>query len=260
MKIRRRNAIKVLLFWVIALPVTGVILKLIFKKPGRNKERILPEMKTLKINKIHFEDSLTIELAEKIFEQVTEFQLLETINWPEYPYKPDVKFKIAYCQNQILLKYYVTEESIRAIASNMNDDVYKDSCVEFFISTKSNDSYYNFEFNCIGIPSASYGSGRHNRELIDPELLQLIQVRSSLGNDTFEEKTGGHNWELMLMIPTDCMVKDENIELEGLTAKANFYKCGDDTIIPHFVSWNPIGTEQPDFHQPSYFGQLIFNK
>jgi hypothetical protein len=28
--------------------------------------------------------------------------------------------------------------------------------------------------------------------------------------------------------------------------------------MPHYVTWNPIKTEKPDFHQPSYFGLLKF--
>jgi hypothetical protein len=259
MKILRRSVLKYLLFLIIALPLTGLLLRLIQKAHDQNKVQRLPEMKKLIVSKIQYENSLNIEIAEKMLEQEAELQLIETINWIDYPYKPDVKFRIAYCQNQILLKYYVTEESIRAKASEVNDDVYKDSCVEFFISTKSNSSYYNFEFSCIGIPNASYGIDRHNRELIDSEILKLIQVRSSLGNQPFEEKTGGHSWELMLVIPADCLVEDKDINLEGLIAKANFYKCGDETVIPHFVSWNPISTEQPDFHKPACFGEISFD-
>ncbi len=215
-------------------------------------------MNNLQIKEIKSDSVPDLELAEKLLESQAEFQILETINWIEYPYKPEVKFKIAYFQDKIFLKYHVTEESIKAKASNINDDVYKDSCVEFFISTKSDGSYYNFEFSCIGIPKASYGYGRHERKDIDPDILKLIQVRSSLGDQAFEEKTGGHSWELMLLIPVECLVNDEDLQLDGLLARANFYKCGDETVKPHFVSWNPIGTENPDFHQPEYFGELSF--
>ena len=40
--------------------------------------------------------------------------------------------------------------------------------------------------------------------------------------------------------------------------KANFYKCGDELQTPHFLSWNPIQIEQPDFHRPDFFGTLEF--
>jgi hypothetical protein len=48
------------------------------------------------------------------------------------------------------------------------------------------------------------------------------------------------------------------IKLEaGATLRANFYKCGDELQVPHFLSWNPIGVETPDFHRPEFFGKLV---
>ena len=35
-------------------------------------------------------------------------------------------------------------------------------------------------------------------------------------------------------------------------------KCGDDTAVPHFLSWNPIGAPRPNFHTPEYFGEIHF--
>ncbi|HPH75320.1 MAG TPA: carbohydrate-binding family 9-like protein, partial [Bacteroidales bacterium] len=26
----------------------------------------------------------------------------------------------------------------------------------------------------------------------------------------------------------------------------------------HFVTWNPVGTEKPDYHRPEFFGILKF--
>ena len=42
------------------------------------------------------------------------------------------------------------------------------------------------------------------------------------------------------------------------TSRANFYKYGDILTIPHYVTWNQVGTEKPDYHQPEYFGLLKF--
>jgi hypothetical protein len=44
--------------------------------------------------------------------------------------------------------------------------------------------------------------------------------------------------------------------LSGKKIKANFYKCGDKTEEPHYLSWSPIDTPEPDFHVPSFFGLL----
>ena len=257
MKTQRRSFIKNTLAGGISMSLAGIFSGFILDGNSKTVSN-QKNMKKLIIKEIHFEGVVDLDRAEENLERFTEYQFIETINWPGYPYKPEVKFKIAYCQDQILLKYYVNEESIRAKETRVNGDVYKDSCVEFFISTNGNETYYNFEFNCIGIPHVGYGPARANRVLTDPEILKFIKVRSSLGNQPFDEKTGGHQWEMMIIIPKDCLVYDKDIVLKGLKASANFYKCGDETLKPHFVTWNPVGTEKPDYHQPSYFGELSF--
>lgn len=255
---KRRIFIKNTIAGIASVSFVGIFPGLFLQGCNRRTNSKQKIMKKLIVKEIQHKGALDLELAEQLLERFAEFQFIETINWPEYPYKPEVKFKIAYCQDQILLKYYVNEESILAKETRINGDVYKDSCVEFFISTNENETYYNFEFNCIGIPHVGYGPGRANRAPVDPEVLKLIEVRSSLGNQPFEEKTGGHHWDMMMIIPKECLTHDKDIVLKGLKGNANFYKCGDETSQPHFVTWNPIGTETPDYHQSAYFGELSF--
>ena len=45
---------------------------------------------------------------------------------------------------------------------------------------------------------------------------------------------------------------------DGLQARGNFYKCGDGLPVPHFVSWAPIDTPNPDFHRPEFFDTICF--
>ncbi|MBT5542155.1 MAG: hypothetical protein HOK34_04920, partial [Gammaproteobacteria bacterium] len=30
------------------------------------------------------------------------------------------------------------------------------------------------------------------------------------------------------------------------------------TQKPHYLTWNPVETSNPDFHRPEFFGKLIF--
>ena len=258
MKIKRRSFIKNTIAGAVSLSFAGIFPGLILKGCSLKTDIKKTNMKKLIIKEILHEGVMEIDLAEQLLESNADFQLIETINWTEFPYKPEVKFKMAYCNNNILLKYYVSEENIMAKETRVNGSVYKDSCVELFFSTNKKSTYYNFEFNCVGVPHVAYGKERANRTLIDPEILKLIKVRSSLGNQPFEEKTGGHQWEMMIVIPKECLTYDKDIVLKGLKANANFYKCGDDTSKPHYVTWNPIGTENPDYHQSAYFGELSF--
>lgn len=216
-------------------------------------------MKKLVVRKIDFRGVINLEIAEKLLEKNTESQSIASINWPSFNYNPEVRFRIAYFEDQIWLKFYVTEDSIRAKEINVNGAVCKDSCVEFFISTNKGGSYYNFEFNCIGVYHVGYNS-KDERLLIDTVVLKNIKVKTTLGTQSFEEKIGGCHWELMAIIPIVCFTYDNGLDLKGLNATANFYKCGDETSTPHYVSWNPVGTMVPDYHQPNFFGELLFEK
>ena len=188
-----------------------------------------------------------------------DFSEIASVNWPnEFPYKPDVKFRIAYSDAGILLHYRVTEQSIRARFANDNDSVWTDCCVEFFSQPEDDGYYYNLECNCIGTVLCATGNTRNERTRATEDVLKSISRWSSLGRDTFEEIEGEKTWELALIVPTSVYFKHNITSLAGKTFKANFYKCGDALKVPHFVSWNPINIEKPDFHRPDFFGEIHF--
>jgi hypothetical protein len=72
------------------------------------------------------------------------------------------------------------------------------------------------------------------------------------------EKNGNQvsDWSLYLEIPKHLLRFDAKESLSQKIFKANFYKCGDLTDEPHFLSWNPISAPKPNFHVPQFFGQL----
>jgi hypothetical protein len=214
-------------------------------------------MKELFIKNIKPPKTVTLKEAGHILETQTVTNQIDNINWAEYNYRPIVNFRIGHTGTEIWLKYYVNEKYILAQETRTNGDVYKDSCVEFFISFDGK-NYYNTEFNCIGTIHIGYGDGRHNRIPVPPEIAEKIMVESSLGNKPFEEKTGNFEWEMMIRIPVECFTFNQIKSLGGLKATANFYKCGDETSEPHYVTWNPVKTENPDYHRPEFFGKLQF--
>ena len=215
--------------------------------------------KVLKIKEISHLGAVDLEKVSELLEAQAELHSIDLLNWDTFQYAPEVKFRIAYSNNEIWLKYYVREKYILAEVAETNGGVASDSCVEFFFDPKADGNYYNFEFNCIGTVHLAYGPGRHDRTFIDKnDIESQIKVVSSLGTEPFTEKTGGHSWEMTIIIPAKILTYDESIHLKGLEAKANFYKCGDRTSERHYLSWNPVGTERPDFHRPEYFGKVFF--
>lgn len=214
-------------------------------------------MKNLQVIKIETGEKISLKNVSLLLDNLTDSNKIECINWKEFPEKPKVEFRIGHTGNLLLLKFSVTENAVRAMETDINGAVYQDSCVEFFMSVDGF-SYYNFEFNCIGTPHVAWGESRINRQHVPVGTVREIQVRSSLGDQPFDTRTGPVKWELCAIIPATCFARDPGLLFGGLSGNANFYKCGDKLPEPHFVTWNPVGTPQPDFHRPEFFGKIDF--
>lgn len=186
-----------------------------------------------------------------------ESNIIDELNWEEFNYKPKVDFQIFYSRQALYIKYDISEKSVLAKKHNTNDPVYKDSCVEFFISS-GDGKYYNFEFNCIGTRYAGYGISRESRETMDKKSVEQIRTYSTLGSDPFDEIEGDISWSLIVEIPFNLFTDKDIKSIRGSLIRANFYKCGDDMSEPHYVSWNSIRSENPDFHRPEFFGEINF--
>lgn len=183
---------------------------------------------------------------------------IDTINWESLTYKPSVTFSMAYSDREIFIKYYVRERYVKAEMSAINQDVFRDSCVEFFVSPGDDNLYYNFEFNSIGTFLVGSGTGRNNSKRIDPSVTGKIRCLPSLGFTPFAEREDIDEWTLTIAIPVTVFIRHKIEELKGKEFRANFYKCGDDLTVPHYLSWNPVLTDKPDFHRPEYFGLIKF--
>lgn len=213
----------------------------------------------MKVKKISAANVEACALPKLFDQEKIDFQPIKCVNWAEYPYKPKVSFRIAHTQDSILLHFKVREASVRAKYGEDNGSVWTDSCVEFFSIPADDKVYYNLECNCIGTLLVGAGTTRgDSREHAPKEIMQLVQRWSSLGDTPFEEQIEETDWEVALIIPYAVFFKHRIETLDRKEIKANFYKCGDELQTPHFLSWNPIGTQTPNFHCPEYFGTLEF--
>jgi hypothetical protein len=157
------------------------------------------------------------------------------------------------------LRFFVQEQAVKAKYTQANEAVWTDSCVEFFLSVEGDEKYYNLETNCIGTQLLGYSDGTHPRVHADAQIISKIRKTSSLGNLPFDELHQETYWEICMTIPFDCLFAHQlRGPLKGKKMTANFYKCGDELSVPHYVSWAPITTPEPSFHQPNFFGEITF--
>ena len=210
----------------------------------------------MKVKKISVANVEVSSLPKLLDEEKIGFQPVSKVNWNEYLYCPKVEFRVAHTEDAILLHFKVTEASVRARYGEDNGSVWTDSCVEFFSIPAGDGIYYNIECNCIGTVLVGVGPQRNNREHAPADVTVQIQRWSSLGRTPFEERVEEVTWEVALVVPYTVFFKHQITSLDGKEIKANFYKCGDELQTPHFLSWNPIEIEQPDFHRPDFFGTL----
>ncbi len=182
---------------------------------------------------------------------------IDNNNW-DYPACAKVDFEIQHDDSSIIITYNVEETDTMAVNTEINGSVWEDSCTEFFISFDKK-NYYNLECNCIGTILGGYGPGRNNREALPIEVLKNIKTYPSLGKKPVDID-GTTKWQMKIEIPVSTFIYSEIKNLAGIKANCNFYKCGDKQKQAHFLSWNPIKTENPDFHVPQYFGEIEFNK
>ena len=174
---------------------------------------------------------------------------IDKLNWKDFPHKPDVKVYLGYCDFRLWLHYVVRNDFVRAVARIDQEPVWQDSCVEFFM--KQGDNYRNFEFNSLGVCLSAVGPNRNSRTRLAGEFMDQIMRFPSLTIETLPSEDVTTDWSLTVAIPLDLIGQKAGSEFT-----ANFYKCGDKTKVPHYLSWSAIATATPDFHQPNYFAPV----
>ena len=199
-----------------------------------------------------------LELVSEAIDLEIEALQLEVVNWKEFPYKPTVSVQIAYNENELFIHYKVNEQAVKAVITECNGPVWTDSCVEFFLSPEGNDEYYNLEMTCIG--TALLGFSKKGEPAIHATKEQIATIRriSTLGELPFPEQKIDTKWEITMAIPWEVFFKHDLKPLLGKKMRGNFYKCGDEMSVPHFISWTKIKTDKPSFHVPESFGGLEF--
>lgn len=181
-------------------------------------------------------------------------------NWPEqYPYAPITTADIAYSDSGIYCRFWSKGLGLKASYTEDGDRVHEDSCVEFFMQLPGEEHYFNFEFNCIGTCDAARRKSREvSTPLNEDEYATIRRATSERGGVIFNRPQGIHPFWIAVFIPFGLVGLDVNSPSFPDHFLANFYKCGDKTNNPHFVSWMPVRAEAPDFHRPECFHPIYF--
>ena len=180
--------------------------------------------------------------------------------WLENGYRPRVEARLCWSPRFLYVRFRVEEKRVRVRYTKFQDPVYKDSCVEFFVDMFPAErlGYVNFETNAAGTLLAAFGPDRNHRTPLWPEDLAGFAVDAMIPGPV-DGEYGADAWALEYRVPLGLFRKLYGRDIvPGHRAAANFYKCGDETEIPHYGAWSAVETPSPDFHRPEFFGKLVF--
>lgn len=177
---------------------------------------------------------------------------VDTYRWLS-GYEPAVTARAVLLENKgFLIRMICLENQPKTVYTGPDTPVCRDSCMECFINfaPETDDRYINLEANSAGTLHCKLGSGREDRVSLRSMGIPMPEVKA--------ERSQGR-WQLDYFIPLSCVeaIYGPRDFSEGQIIKANFYKCGDETDMPHFGMWSPVDTPTPDFHRPEFFGELV---
>jgi len=178
-------------------------------------------------------------------------------------HRPRTRCKLLYSSSRLHGIFRIEDRYVRCVHAGFQAEVYKDSCVEFFVQPKPGTGYLNFEFNCGGAMRAShvYDPARVGGRLkgytpLSPEEGRQVAIYHDLPE--LVEPEIGHDvvWHLGFSLPFSLLERYVGPlgEKGGQEWRGNFYKCGDETSHPHWGSWAPLA--ERNFHDPSSFGMI----
>lgn len=214
--------------------------------------------RTLTIKKLNLSNPEPSELPAIFANAKVSYQEIGFANWPErFPYKPETSFALAYTENAFLIHFKVKgEKGVLATVKEDMGPVWGDACVEFFFTLGNDSLYYNLECNCLGNLLMQFGDGRNERINSTKENLLKIKRWASLDPDKTISDSEEVDWELALVIPCSSFFQHDIKAIDLKKIRANFYKCGGSGDNKHYISWNPVKTEKPNFHKPEFFGTV----
>jgi hypothetical protein len=209
--------------------------------------------RTYTITKISVQESITDQLWNSIPPLMIDHYI-----WEDNGYQPEVQVRLCYTNEKLHVNFITYEKDPLIRYYSMNEPVYTDSCVEFFVqpSPHSDARYLNFELNAAGTLLLGLGENRDRVRLsdVDPKTF-AIQPQVNCTNPENHRTY----WEIQYSIPFGFIKRHfPKFQPDSSTMlKGNFYKCGNDTAQPHYGCWNLIEEKIPNYHLSSYFGDLI---
>src|SRR6266487_1708628 len=180
------------------------------------------------------------------------------------PERENTVVRIWYDDTALYLGWTCTDSDIQATFTNRDSNFWDEEVVEFFVTPKELNRYFELQWNPLGGVYDSIVDNEMDERGISHNykgdvsftakgMKSAVKVKGTVGNSSDKDEF----WQVEVMIPFTV--------LGQLTLKpkevwrGNFYRFNRQKDRPvELLSWSP--TMVPDFHQPSRFGYLEFGQ
>ncbi len=180
---------------------------------------------------------------------------------------PETQCKLLYNEQGIYGLFQVKDQYVRSVSTEFQENVCRDSCVEFFVGPADGRGYLNFEFNCGGnmlvfqvVDARRSDNGFADYKILTEDDIAGMRQFTTMPPVVEPEITEPVTWRRGFFIPFTVFRKTTGMrdaEISGQIWRANLYKCADQTSHPHWASWQPIS--ELNFHLPECFGEISFD-
>lgn len=180
-------------------------------------------------------------------------------------HRPQTQVRLLHDSRGVHGLFQVRDRYVKCVRTLYGGEVWKDSCVEFFVEPQPGRGYFNFEFNCGGaflcnhiVDPTRVPGGFKQATRLPKTLAQQVRVNALLPRMVDPEITGPVGWALQFFIPFAVL---ENFlgplgDVSGQAWRGNFFKCAEDNSHPHWAAWSPV--DELNFHLPRCFGEIRF--
>lgn len=180
-------------------------------------------------------------------------------------HRPRVAVRLLHDDLAIYGIYQVHDRYVRVVQEGYQVPVCTDSCVEFFFKPPVGPGYFNLEMNAGGAYLFTYvrNSRRCEDGFVDftkvaPEHGRMVQLRSTMPARVEPEIKTPVTWCIQFALPFAAL-EPYCGPLAGHTGggaawTGNFFKCGDNTSHPHWLTWSPLPLL--NYHLPALFAPI----
>lgn len=222
-------------------------------------------MRTYEVRRTETSVPLTGDVNGTVWENAAVANV-DSFTWSEGEPGPKTVVRGLHDGEALSLQFHAEDDEIAAAVTELNGPTFRDSSVEFFANPvpDDRDMYFNFEVNCCGTFKLAWqeydwrakGIGRDE---ISSSLAEEIDVETSVPGPTKEPRPDDESWWVAVRLPVSTLAAFTGCDVSvgpDTTWLGNFYRSG----VPDHrkATWNPIRTDEPEYHSPEYFGRIAF--